>query len=55
MLRSLVLASPGIITNQLVDVLQDAIYETMGTSQQKDIAPPTKHTSGPRAELVVEC
>ena len=55
MLRSLVLATPGIITNQVVDVLQDVIHQTMCASQQKDIAPPTKHTSGPRAELVIEC
>merc|ERR1712226_613648 len=55
MLRSLVLTSPEVITNQVVDVLQDVIHQTMCTSQQKDIKPPTKHTSGPRAELVVEC
>lgn len=50
MLRTLVQATPGIITNQVVDGLQNVIHQTMKTSSF-----PIKHSTGPRASLVVDC
>jgi stress response protein SCP2 len=55
MLRTLVQATPGIITNQVVDVLQNVIHQTILPTSFPSQRVPTKHSSGPRAALVVDC
>ena len=55
MLRTLIQATPGIITNQVVDVLQNVIHHTISPTSFPSQRVPTKHSSGPRASLVVEC
>ena len=51
MLRTIIEVAPGIITNQVVDVLQNVVHETIASYQPS----PMEHSSGPRAELVIEC
>ena len=51
MLRAVAEVVPGLITNEVVDVLQDMIHQKITSSQP----PPLRHSEGPRAELVVEC
>jgi len=51
MVRAVSEAVHGKRTNDVVDALQDILHQTVSFSEQ----PPLKHSSGPRAELVVEC
>ena len=51
MLRTVAEVVPGLITNEVVDVLQDMIHQKITSSEH----PPLRHSEGPRAELVVEC
>ena len=50
MVRAVSEAAHGRRTNDVVDALQDILHQTVSFSEQ----PPLKHSSGPRAELVVE-
>ena len=43
--------APGMMTNDVVDVLQDVVHQKIAFSQP----PPVTHSVGPRAELVMEC
>jgi len=43
--------APGMMTNDVVDVLQDVVHQKIAFSQP----PPVTHSVGPRAELVVDC
>lgn len=53
MMQTIVQAALGIVTNQVVDVLQNVIHYNIPGSCSQQV--PVKHSSGPRAALVVEC
>ena len=50
MLRTVAEVVPGLMTNDVVDVLQDMIHQKISFSHP----PPYRHSEGPRAELVIE-
>ena len=53
MMQTIIQPAPGIITNQVVDVLQNVIHHTIPNSCSQQV--PIKHSSGPRASWVIEC
>jgi len=52
-MQTIIQPAPGIITNQVVDVLQNIIHRTIPNACSQQV--PIKHSSGPRANWVIEC